>query len=354
MVTDTREPRRNYPVPDVANNVSDEFERLIQAVTMIGNDTATALETIATKAPLDHGHSISQIVGLQGVLDTKLSSVPPLALNDLSDVDVAGAANLQVLMRVAGQWVPGVISFTNLINVPTQFTPAPHTQDAGTITTGVFDPARIPVIASGVQVMSSGGIAQLSVAQQADVTKGAIVTTTDGRRWIYSGSGSKTSEASYIELGDVTPEWNAVANKPAVINNIQAHLDARAVLGTNVYFGDVTANRGNGSGVVYFAGSYIFYDGSNWQFSGGGGIYLNGSRVHTDANFQPVTDVRLAGWWGHDAWANGSDNWSPDLWGGVVCRIHFRQTGQVMAAMECAGRYVQKLVNGTWYTVANA
>lgn len=87
--------------------------------------------------------------------------------------------------------------------------------DASKITSGVFDIARIPVLPSSVQITSSGGIGALTAAQQAEIGDGSIVTTTDGRRWVYTGAGSKTLEASYIELADITPEWTAVANKPS-------------------------------------------------------------------------------------------------------------------------------------------
>jgi hypothetical protein len=80
---------------------------------------------------------------------------------------------------------------------------------------GVLDPANIPLMYSGVQVVSSGGIADLTTLQQAQVSRGSIVTTTDGRRWTYTGSGSKTDEASYIIVADVTPEWSVIAGKPS-------------------------------------------------------------------------------------------------------------------------------------------
>jgi hypothetical protein len=85
---------------------------------------------------------------------------------------------------------------------------------AGDITSGVFDVARIPVLPSENQVVSSGTIANLTSGQQDDIVKGTIVTTTDGRRWVYSGSGSKTDSASYVELADITPDWSVIANKP--------------------------------------------------------------------------------------------------------------------------------------------
>lgn len=54
-------------------------------------------------------------------------------------------------------------------------------------------------------IVSSGGIAALTTAQQALIREGSIVVTTDGKRWVYSGAGSKVLEASYIQLADITP-----------------------------------------------------------------------------------------------------------------------------------------------------
>lgn len=98
---------------------------------------------------------------------------------------------------------------------PATFPPSAH--DASLVTSGVFDIARIPVLPSDVTVVSSNGIADLTAGQQTSIASGTVVTTTDGRRWVYSGSGSKVAEASYIVLADVTPEWSAVANKPTTL-----------------------------------------------------------------------------------------------------------------------------------------
>lgn len=68
------------------------------------------------------------------------------------------------------------------------------------------------------QVVSSGGIANLTAQQQSDVETGTIVTTTDGKRWVYRGTGSKTSESSYVELADITPVWSVIADKPSTIS----------------------------------------------------------------------------------------------------------------------------------------
>ncbi len=101
--------------------------------------------------------------------------------------------------------------------------------------TGMIDPARIPVLVGQTPVVSTGGIANLTAGQQSGVVAGTLVATTDGRRWVYSGSGSKTAEASYIEQGDVTPDWTVIANKPsffptniANVTGLQTALDGKA------------------------------------------------------------------------------------------------------------------------------
>jgi hypothetical protein len=63
-------------------------------------------------------------------------------------------------------------------------------------------------------IISSGGIADLTTAQQALIREGSIVVTTDGKRWVYSGTGSKVLEASYIELSDLT--IGSTANLPLI------------------------------------------------------------------------------------------------------------------------------------------
>lgn len=107
------------------------------------------------------------------------------------------------------------VAWNNVSGKPAEYPPANH--DASKITSGTIDPARLPILPSSVQVVSSGGIANLTTAQQNEIGDGSVVTTTDGRRWIYTGTGSKTSEASYIILADITPEWEAISNKPTTL-----------------------------------------------------------------------------------------------------------------------------------------
>lgn len=118
--------------------------------------------------------------------------------------------------------------------------------------TGVIDIARIPVLPSQLQFVSSGGLANLTAQQQADIGRGSIVTTTDGFRYVYSGSGSKTTSASYTVLADITPAWDSVSDKPsyfptniANVSGLQSALDAKAGLtATNTFTVKQTFNGG--------------------------------------------------------------------------------------------------------------
>jgi len=99
---------------------------------------------------------------------------------------------------------------------------ASHGHSAADITSGTLDVARLPVLPGTNQVVSSGPIASLTTEQQAEIAQGTVVTTTDGQRWIYTGTGGKTLEASYILISDISPEWSAIANKPSTFAP-QAH-----------------------------------------------------------------------------------------------------------------------------------
>lgn len=109
----------------------------------------------------------------------------------------------------------GLANYVTITSANATYAPISHSHAAADITSGVFDIARIPVLPSSVQIVSSGGIAALTAGQQNEIGDGSVVTTTDGRRWVYTGTGSKTAEASYIELADITPEWAVIANKPS-------------------------------------------------------------------------------------------------------------------------------------------
>lgn len=199
MPTNELSPNRNYPVPVAGNFISYDFPRIRTALLAIDTDVAGLLTSVAGRALATHSHAIADVTGLQAALDAKHPNTWRPALDDLTDVDAPAPTNGQYLRRVGGAWVPASIGGL----------------DAAVITSGVFDPARIPVLTGQAPIVSSGGLADLSAPQQAAIIAGSIVMTTDGFRWAYSGSGSKTDSASYIQLSDITPEWAVIANKPS-------------------------------------------------------------------------------------------------------------------------------------------
>lgn len=70
------------------------------------------------------------------------------------------------------------------------------------------------LVGAGKVIVSSGGLADLTSEQQAQITQGVVVVTTDGYRWVFSGVGSVTNQANYVQLADITPEWGAITGKP--------------------------------------------------------------------------------------------------------------------------------------------
>ncbi|OCC05112.1 hypothetical protein BA190_09355 [Labrys sp. WJW] len=113
-MADSHEPVRNYPTPDETNTVAQEFPRIRVAIIMIGQDVGAILTALDGKAAKIHQHGFADIPGLQEALNGKLNVGASFGLDDLTDVDVAGAANLQVLIKSATGWIPGVVSANNL------------------------------------------------------------------------------------------------------------------------------------------------------------------------------------------------------------------------------------------------
>lgn len=105
-VIDDRTAGRSYALPNAANKIKDDVTRLREALAAVDADVVALLAALATKAALVHGHSIDQITGLVSALDGKAAADHQHALADLTDTDVAGAANGQLLKRVGTKWSP--------------------------------------------------------------------------------------------------------------------------------------------------------------------------------------------------------------------------------------------------------
>ena len=96
-------------------------------------------------------------------------------------------------------------------------TPVIENLDAGVITSGILDPARLPPTAFQAPIVTTT-IANLTTAQQESIRAGTIViATSDGRYWYYK-SGNKILESSYEEGADKTPDWSVIANRPTTLS----------------------------------------------------------------------------------------------------------------------------------------
>jgi hypothetical protein len=204
-------------------------------------DWSTITNIPATFEPSSHTHAVSEVVGLQPIV-TWVSQNSGSANNVLGNSAYTLIANNSATWSNGGDW-------SNITNKPTEFTPSSHFHHASSINTGVLDPARIPVINTSIQVISQGGLADLTVSQQDEITKGALVTTTDGQRYVYT-TGSKTNSSSYILLADVTPEWSVIANKPVTFAPTSHTHTVSEVTGLDVFTTWVSQNSGSANNAL--------------------------------------------------------------------------------------------------------
>jgi hypothetical protein len=172
-------------------------------------------------------------------------------------------------------------------------TPTAHTHDASAIVSGKIDVARLPLIPSQEQVLITGvmytsaglyyGGNDHFTDKLTSINQGTIVTTTDGYRWVYAGSGDKRYDTSYVLLADITPDWSVISNKPASfpvdahtqeissvnglqtsLNTLQSNIDGKQASGnyalaTDSRFTVLAANSGQwGSGTVEGHSAYTY------------------------------------------------------------------------------------------------
>ena len=115
--------------------------------------------------------------------------------------------------------------------------------------------AAMASLGNRTPVVSSGGLADLTAEQQATIIEGSTVTTVDGKRWVYSGTGDKTLEASYVELSDVTPAWASISGKPTAFDTLLANIGDMSADARTFNARDVIAATETTTGVVQLATS---------------------------------------------------------------------------------------------------
>lgn len=129
-------------------------------------------------------------------------------VTDLAQQVAADAVSAEASAQSAGQSA-GLAATFEPANFDLKSDPINANRIVGTISV-----ANLPVMPGPAHFASTGGFADLTASQQSAIKSGDFVTITDGRRWVYKGSGSKTAEASYIKIADDTPSWDMIDGRP--------------------------------------------------------------------------------------------------------------------------------------------
>ena len=155
--------------------------RVSEAIAALGGGsggTAVNWNTLTGKPasfpPSSHTHPISEVAGLQTALNSKQPSG--------------------------------------------SYASATHTHDASSITSGTLSIDRIPVLPSQAPVVVDGLLASIPSSQESSIVTGTVVITSDGKRYVYKGTGAKTSADSYIILADIAPSWASISEKPSAFS----------------------------------------------------------------------------------------------------------------------------------------
>jgi len=182
MPVDSRSPNRNYPIPNSANLISEDFPRLITALNAIDTDVHGLLSSVAARALLVHTHTIADVSGLQAALDGKQPVGTTYTLASLTDVNVAGVSTGQFLVRGATQWQPST------------FNPATKADLAGASFTGGIagTTAAFTGIVEGAAATSGGHLLNRTTADArydrittspTALTNGATIPSTENGRF---------------------------------------------------------------------------------------------------------------------------------------------------------------------------
>lgn len=169
-----------------------------------------------------------------------------------------------------------------------------HKHDASDTISGVFDVGRIPALAME-KITGLAPALGLKASLGADVKFADVRASRGGRTGVaYFGD-----DDDYMLLTNGVFAVNRPFNAPSVSSggNPTWHSGnfnpaTKASLNENVVFKDVSAFRGNGTGVVFLgaADRYIFFDGLNYNLPGAP-LIVNGGIVWTTATFNPASKL---------------------------------------------------------------
>jgi hypothetical protein len=211
------------------------------------NDITDLNSVLATRAPVSHSHEISAINGLQNALNAKSNLGGSVSISNVTDLqttldaksnvghfhDVAQITGLTDLLEANGRVTPdwgetnsadpsfiankptfGSAAFLNVGTTANDVAAGSHVHSATEITSGILPLSVIPVIPGTQTIVSSGGISAITAQQQELIISGSNVVTSDGRRFVYAGSGDKNLETSYILVSSTDVDYSEITNTP--------------------------------------------------------------------------------------------------------------------------------------------
>lgn len=117
MPVDSRDPAFNLRIPNVANTVAEDIERIRLSLIDVGAALASLTSSVSGKAALSHLHDMGDVTGLLAALAGKSDTSHTHTLDALSDVSAGGATSGQALIFASGNWGPGGISVTQVDGV---------------------------------------------------------------------------------------------------------------------------------------------------------------------------------------------------------------------------------------------
>lgn len=137
---------------------------------------------------------------------------------------------------------------------------------------------------NGVVLAGGGKLMDQSTGGNAGLGRTVIVANNDSFKVISEDTTQPIFEANYAGTAPTFKDqviWHAGNFTPS----------AKASLGTSVNFADVTANRGDGTGVIYFGNGthYLYWDGANYQMPSGP-LWVGGD-IHGSGGY--YSDLRL-------------------------------------------------------------
>ena len=200
--------------PD-AENPGARIPRVFNGIGFVEGVYAVDAILIPIKARLQ-ALEAQNIESFESLIDDLRAEIRGEDPGDYDTLDAINTAIVSLIAAVAGKRDAGSIPATDI--------------------TGVLDPARIPPSVRAMPQVSSGGVADLTLEQQGNIGEGSPVLLADGRVLYYKGTGSKTTEASYVIGADQTP---AEAQIPALpiskTTGLQDALDGKqaALTGAN-------------------------------------------------------------------------------------------------------------------------